>query len=101
MNSVENLCVTQPGERFYHPEIGTNIQQSLFGLMGYMESFQEDLVQEQIVNMLSTQEPRAQNVQVNITSYPQQNYIVITIQFSVAFVPNQVFSVPLTIPIRG
>src|SRR5271156_6080087 len=63
-NAVENLVMTNPGERFYHPEIGSNIQQSLFNLMGYLQDFNEDLIKEQIVNMLKVQEPRAQNVDV-------------------------------------
>ena len=30
INSVKNLVLTFPTERFYHPEIGTNISRSLF-----------------------------------------------------------------------
>jgi phage baseplate assembly protein W len=101
MSSVENLVMTYPGERFYHAEIGSNISQALFDLMGYMQNFQEDLLQEQIVNMLATQEPRAKNVQVTIETYPQDNYIEVTIQFSVINIANQVFSLPIIVPLRG
>ena len=101
MNAVENLVMTSNGERFYHPEIGSQIMNSLFNLMGYMQNFQEDELQASISQMLAIQEPRAKSIQVSIQTYPTQNYIVVTISFVVATISNQVFSLPIVIPIRG
>ena len=100
-NAVENLVMTNSGERFYHPEIGGNILATLFNLMDYLQDFQTDNLENEIQNMLSVQEPRVQNVSVSTQLFPQDNYIVVNIEFTVINIANQRFSLPIVVPIRG
>ena len=82
-SAIENLVMTMNGERYYHPEIGSNIQSSLFDLMEYINNFTDDEMESQIVEMLKQFEKRATNVTVKVDRHPTEQYIEVTILFQV------------------
>jgi phage baseplate assembly protein W len=100
INSVENLVMTYPTERFYHPEIGTQIFKNLFDLFNYHPEFSADTIQEQVVSLLSVHEPRVNGVKIQVTPHMADNYYKVNITFNIINIPNQVFALPLVIPVR-
>lgn len=84
--SIRNLILTNRGERFYQPMLGSKVASLLF-----------DLYTPDTINLLQTtikevcsQEPRAQNVQVKINPDIQNNSIQIAIGFTPINLPEQV-----------
>ncbi len=91
VRSVRNLIETIPTERFFKPDLGTNIRDSLF------ETFHPTLVtiiEDQIRETLSNYEPRITNVNVQLDPYIDQNAFEATIFFDIVglSVPTQSFS---------
>lgn len=93
MNSIKNLVLTYPGERYYQPNVGSVIGRSLFE---FADIYQLDLIKDTILNCISAYEPRATNVQVQVTTNPQTNDVYVQIQFQLVNF-SQIFSVPVIV----
>ena len=91
VRSVRNLIETIPTERFFRPDIGTNIRDSLF------ENFHPTLltiIEDQIKETLDNYEPRINNVNVQLDPYVDNNAFEATIFFDIVGldVPTQSFT---------
>ena len=84
--SIRNLILTNKGERFYQPSLGSKVASLLFDLYT-LDTI--DLLQTTIIEVCK-QEPRAQNVQVKIVPDIQHNSIQISIGFTPINLPEQV-----------
>src|SRR5688572_20243496 len=69
--SIKNLILTNLGERFYRPNIGSNIQAGLFEMV---DEINADTIQQSIFLTLRNHEPRAENVEVRVLAHPEDHY---------------------------
>lgn len=78
--SIKNLILTDQGERLFQPKLGTKVRALLF------DNITPDVVisiRELIKDTLNTYEPRAEIIDVDVTSTIDSNDIRITVVFSV------------------
>ena len=89
--SVRNLVQTIPGERFFRPNLGSSVYDSLFDLMDFGTA---TLIESEIITTLDNFEPRVSNVRVRVDPRPDRNNIDITIFFDIVGqeLPPQEFS---------
>jgi phage baseplate assembly protein W len=79
--SIKNLLLTDKGERFYRPNLGSNIRNALFDNATPDSIF---TIQEMVKNTIKNYEPRCNIIEVEINSSIDENEINIVITFSVA-----------------
>jgi phage baseplate assembly protein W len=78
--SIRNLLLTNRGERLYQPDIGSDIRQLLFEPMIASTG---DLIRKFVQNTISTYEPRAKVLDVQVTAYEEQNAYAVTISYMI------------------
>ena len=78
--SIRNLLLTNRGERLYQPDIGSDIQQLLFEPMIASTG---DLIRKFVQNTISTYEPRAKVLDVQVLAYEEQNAYAVTISYMI------------------
>ena len=83
--SIRNLILTQRGERFYHPELGSDVKASLFNPF---DELTISKIEESITTVIAKNEPRAQNVKIIITAYVENNTYKVDISFTVINIPT-------------
>ena len=76
IRSIKNLLNTDKGERFYQPNIGSNIRKLLFEQMG--SGVESELISA-IKETINTHEPRAKVLDLQIKGDYNNNKYVITI----------------------
>lgn len=93
--SIQNLCLTQRGERFYHLDVGSEIRRSLFNPL-------DDITMSTITTSLETTiknyESRAQNVKINILQTSDFNGYIVNIDFTMVNIPTQLQNMQIQIP---
>tara|TARA_B100001094_G_scaffold237472_1_gene232703 strand:+ start:301 stop:702 length:402 start_codon:yes stop_codon:yes gene_type:complete len=80
IRSVRNLVETIPTERFFNPDIGSDIRDSLF------ENFHptlQTIIEDQIIETITNYEPRVENINVQLDPYIDQNAFDVTVFFDV------------------
>ena len=89
--SIRNLVQTIPTERFFNPELGSDVRTSLFGFVDFGSA---SIIKDQILNTISNFEPRVDNVQVEVDPKPDRNEFEVTVIFNVIGqeIPAQQFS---------
>jgi len=78
--SIRNILLTDKGERFFNPTFGSDIRKMLF------ENFSpatEQVVADLIKTAIGNHEQRANIINVNVSSDPDENSMYINIVFSV------------------
>jgi hypothetical protein len=80
IRSVRNLVETIPNERFFNPNLGSNVRSSLFDFVDYATA---STVQDQIVEVINNYEPRVTNVIVQVDPIPDLNEFEVTITFEI------------------
>jgi phage baseplate assembly protein W len=78
--SIRNLVQTIPTERFFNPELGSDVRTSLFGFVDFGSA---SIIKDQILNTISNFESRVDNVQVQVDPKPDRNEFEITIIFNI------------------
>lgn len=79
-NAIRNILLTRKGERFFNPAFGSGIYSVLFENMS--PATESDL-RTIINNALDNYEPRANVLKLEVSPYPDENGVVITLVFSV------------------
>ena len=79
-NAIRNILLTRKGERFFNPAFGSGIYSVLFE---NMSSATEGDLRTIINNALDNYEPRANVLKLEVSPYPDENGVVITLVFSV------------------
>jgi len=77
--SIRNIVLTNLGERFYHPEIGSKVQSLVFEPSGPIT---DSLLQLTITESIQNQEPRANLLQIEIDDQTDPNTVLIYVTFS-------------------
>lgn len=79
-NAIRNILLTRKGERFFNPSFGSGIYSVLFE---NMSPATEGDLRTIINNALDNHEPRANVLKLEVSPYPDENGVVITLVFSV------------------
>ena len=76
--SVRNLVLTIPGERFFNPQVGSDISQSLFE---NMDPISASTIQSQVETTIKNNEPRVQLTDVSVDPDYDNNEFIVTINY--------------------
>ena len=78
--SIRNIVFTQPGEKFFQPDFGSRVSESLFENVDEVSALTiRDEVRSSIVNY----EPRVKLNNVNVNLNPNENEINLTITYEI------------------
>jgi len=80
VRSVRNLVQTIPTERFFNSNIGSDVQDSLFGFVDYGTA---SLIEDQILSVVTNFEPRVENLQVEVEPQTDNNSFGVIVRFDV------------------
>jgi phage baseplate assembly protein W len=91
IRSIRNLVETIPNERFFNPNLGSNVRSSLFEFVDFATA---SVVRDQILNTVSNYEPRVDNIDVEVEPRSDTNEFEVTVIFDIIGqeVPTQQFS---------
>ena len=78
--SVRNLIETIPTERFFNPDLGSNVRSSLFEFVDYGTA---SIITDQITETILNYEPRAANLNVSVEPRPDDNSFEVTVAFDI------------------
>tara|TARA_R100000278_G_scaffold57750_1_gene47472 strand:- start:238 stop:639 length:402 start_codon:yes stop_codon:yes gene_type:complete len=78
--SVRNIVNTIPRERFFNPELGSDVRSSLFNFVDYGTA---SVIQKQIQIAIENFEPRVDNLQVNVFPRPDSNEFEVNVIFDI------------------
>ncbi len=95
--SLENLMETNLNERFFHPEIGSNIRASLFQPFGPFAA--EDLSRA-ILETIHNNEPRVTVLGLNVYAAPDVETYAVNLSFAVGTNPTPFILTKVLRPIR-
>ena len=78
--SIRNIVVTQPGEKFFQPDFGSRVSESLFENVDEVSALSiRDEVRSSIINY----EPRVKLNNVNVNLNPDENEINLSITYEI------------------
>ena len=80
VRSVRNLVQTIPTERFFNSNIGSDVQDSLFGFVDYGTA---SLIEDQIITTVTNFEPRVENLEVEVEPQTDNNTFGVIVRFDV------------------
>ena len=91
VRSVRNLVETIPTERFFNPDLGTDIRDTLF------ENFSRTtvtVIEDQVKDTIRAFEPRVSKVRVEVVARPDDNNLDVKVLFNIngLEIPQQFFS---------
>ena len=78
--AVRNLVQTIPRERFFNPNLGTNIRGSLFDFCDFGTA---SVIQQQIQTTIENYEPRVDNLEIEVFPRPDTNEFEVNIYFDI------------------
>ena len=81
--SVINLVRTRVGERFFNDLLGTSVGDALFEL----NSFDNDVLREEIITLLKNYEPRIELTNVFVEGQDDTNELFIQIDYDIVGLP--------------
>ena len=78
--SLKNIVFTQPGEKFFNPDFGSRITESLFENVDDVSALAiEDEIRSSIINF----EPRVNLLNVSVNPNPDDNEMNVTIEYEI------------------
>ena len=78
--SIRNIVFTSPGEKFFNPDFGSRISESLFENVDNVSALAiEDEIRSSIINF----EPRVNLLDVSVNPNPDDNEMNVVIQYEV------------------
>ena len=88
--AVRNLVQTIPRERFFNPNLGTDIRSSLFDFCDFGTA---SVIQQQIETTIENYEPRVDNLKIEVFPKPDTNEFEVNIYFDIVGqqFPSQAF----------
>ena len=78
--SVRNLVQTIPVERFFNPDLGSQVRSSLFDFVDFATA---DVIEDEIIETIERYEPRVENVSVQVDPQPDENTFDVTVFFDI------------------
>lgn len=82
--AVKNLVMTTPGEKPFQPLVGSNVSQLLFEPL---DDFTADAIRQEIINTITSFEPRVTLTLVQVNMDHRTNSFDVTVQYSIIGVP--------------
>jgi len=91
IRAIRNLVETLPNERFFSPDLGSNVRSSLFE---FVDIGTASVIRDQIKNVIQNYEPRVNNVEVDVFPRPDINEFEVLVSFNIIGqeLPTQEFS---------
>ena len=78
--SIRNIVFTSPGEKFFNPDFGARISESLFENVDDVSALAiEDEIKSSIINF----EPRVNLLNTNVVPNPDDNEMNVTIEYEI------------------
>ena len=78
--SIRNIVFTSPGEKFFNPDFGSRISESLFENVDEVSALAiEDEIKSSIINF----EPRVKLLDTIVIPNPDDNEMVVTIEYEI------------------
>ena len=78
--SLRNIVFTQPGEKFFQPEFGSRVSQSLFETADALSAIS---IRDEIRSSIINYEPRVKLLDVNVNPNPGENEMNVTIKYEI------------------
>ena len=78
--SLRNIVFTQPGEKFFQPEFGSRVTESLFDIADEVSALS---IRDEIRSSIINYEPRVKLLDVNVNPNPGENEMNVTIEYEI------------------
>lgn len=78
--SIRNLVLTYPGERFFNPSLGSDINRSLFE---NIDDMMISVIKDEISSTIRRYEPRVQLISVNVASDFDSQELNVTVVYQI------------------
>ena len=78
--SLRNIVFTQPGEKFFQPEFGSRVTESLFEIADGVSAL---AIRDEIRSSIINYEPRVKLLDVTVIPNPGENEMNVTIEYEI------------------
>ena len=78
--SIRNIGFTQPGEKFFNPEFGSRVSESLFEIVDEVSTI---AIRDEIRSSIINYEPRVNLLDVLVNPNPDENEMNVTIKYEI------------------
>ena len=78
--SLRNIVFTQPGEKFFQPEFGSRVTESLFDIA---DDVSASSIRDEIRSSIINYEPRVKLLDVTVIPNPRENEMNVTIEYEI------------------
>ena len=78
--SLRNIVFTQPGEKFFQPEFGSRVTESLFDIA---DDVSASSIRDEIRSSIINYEPRVKLLDVTVIPNPGENEMNVTIEYEI------------------
>ena len=78
--SLRNIVFTQPGEKFFQPEFGSRVTESLFDIADDVSAV---TIRDEIRSSIINYEPRVKLLDVTVIPNPRENEMNVTIEYEI------------------
>ena len=78
--SVRNLVITRPGERFFNPNLGSKVYETLFD---NMDEISASIIQDEIRDTIDNYEPRVELIEVIVDPDYNNNAFDVVIKYNI------------------
>ena len=78
--SLRNIVFTQPGEKFFQPEFGSRVTESLFDIADGVSAI---AIRDEIRSSIINYEPRVKLLDVTVIPNPGENEMNVTIEYEI------------------
>jgi len=78
--SIRNIVFTQPGEKFFNPDFGSRVSESLFE---NVDEVSATTIRDEIRSSIINYEPRVKLIEVIIRPNPDENEMNVTITYEI------------------
>ena len=78
--SVRNLVITRPGERFFNPNLGSKVYETLFD---NMDEISASIIQDEIRDTIDNYEPRVELISVEAIPNYDNNQFDATVTYKI------------------
>ena len=78
--SLRNIVFTQPGEKFFQPEFGSRVSESLFEIVDDLSALS---IRDEIRSSIINYEPRVKLLDVVVIPNPAENEMNVTIKYEI------------------
>ena len=78
--SIRNIVFTQPGEKFFNPEFGSRVSESLFEIVDEVSSI---AIRDEIRSSIINYEPRVKLLDVAVIPNEDDNEMNVTVKYKI------------------